>query len=884
MTEPTSSTLAAPIAQEARALATRVHRTPHRVLGPHPQGATTVVRAFHPQALGVSVAHPGGEVPMTRVDPTGLFAAEVPVADLRGYRLRYRTADSAWEADDPYRFPPTIGELDLHLIGEGTHRRLWERLGARVVEHLGVRGTAFAVWAPNARGVALVSDANGWDDRTLPMRMLGDSGVWEIFVPGVGAGLQYKFSVIGADGSVILKADPLARQAQTPPDTASIVTEPAHAWGDAAWIEKRDSTDPTRSPMSIYEVHLGSWRRGADGEVLGYREIAPLLAEHCERMRFTHVELLPVAEHPFGGSWGYQVTSYYAPTSRHGSPDDLRWFVDHLHQHGIGVIIDWVPAHFPRDEWALAHFDGTALYEHADPRKGAQPDWGTLVFNYGRSEVRNFLVANALYWIEDYHVDGLRVDAVASMLYLDYSRPAGQWVPNQHGGRENLEAIAFLRDVNESVHQTHPGVLTIAEESTAWPGVTRPAATGGLGFTFKWNMGWMHDTLDYIGKDPAYRRYHQQQLTFGVWYAWAENFILPLSHDEVVHLKGSLVNKVPGDTWRRFATLRALFGWMWAHPGKKLLFMGGEFGQVGEWNHDRALDWHLLDEPAHAGVQRLVADLCRVYRESPALWQVDSSSDGFRWIDAGNVDQSVVSFVRIDADGNPGVACVANFSPEVYTGFRVGLPCAGTWRELINTDATDYGGSGQGNLGAVTTEQANWHGFEQSALITVPPLAVVWLAPAEAAGRGAVAPSAHRHDNVAPPRRIQSKGESMKTDEARERLMAERDRLTQVRDAASRLSTSATEAAQRELSSVDQHPAEQGTETLERELDLSVLQSVETELTELQAALDRLDAGTYGKCAVCGKQIADGRLEAMPAARYCVEDQAKAERDPSQRA
>jgi 1,4-alpha-glucan branching enzyme len=708
------------LAEEAHALAAGTHRDPHSVLGLHPQGTVTVVRAFHPDALEVAVAHPGGVVPMRRIHESGLFA---------GYRLRYRTADTEWEVDDPYRFLPTIGELDLHLIGEGTHYRLWERLGARVIDHQEVRGTAFAVWAPNARGVSLASDTNGWDERTLPMRTLGASGVWEIFIPNVGAGLRYKFRVLGADGRTVLKADPLAREAEAPPATASVVTESTHSWEDGDWIERRGSVDPTTRPLAIYEVHLGSWRRGEDGSHLGYRELAVQLAEHCERMGFTHIELLPVAEHPFGGSWGYQVTSYYAPTSRYGRPDDLRWFVDHLHQRGIGVLVDWVPAHFPRDEWALAHFDGTALYEHADPRRGEQPDWGTLVFNFGRNEVRNFLVANALYWIDEYHIDGLRVDAVASMLYLDYSRKGGEWEPNQHGGRENLEAIAFIREFNEQVRIRHRGVMTVAEESTAWPAVSRPVESGGLGFMFKWNMGWMHDTLDYISKDPIFRRYHQQQLTFGVWYAWAENFILPLSHDEVVHLKASLIGKTPGDRWQRFANLRTLFGWMWAHPGKKLLFMGGEFAQWAEWDHDRSLDWHLLEEPEHAGMQRLVGDLCRVYRETPALWEADGSSEGFRWIDAGNVDQSVVSFVRMDAHGNPGIACIANFSPVVYSGFRVGLPRAGSWREVVNTDATDYGGSGQGNWGRVETEPTSWHGFEQSVHMTVPPLAVVWLAP-----------------------------------------------------------------------------------------------------------------------------------------------------------
>jgi len=718
-------------AGESRRLADGVHTDPHSLLGVHPDGQVTVVRAFHPDAISVHVAHPGGVVAMKRIDDAGLFEAVVPEAQLPGYRLRYRNGDHEWEVDDPYRFLPTVGDIDLHLIGEGTHYRLWEPLGARVIDHQGVRGTAFAVWAPNARGVSLVSDANGWDNRTQPMRSLGASGVWEIFIPHVGAGLRYKFRVIGADGTVMLKADPMARAAESPPATASIVTEPAYAWADGDWVAGRRASDPVASPVSIYEMHLGSWRRGADDAILSYRQLAPQVADHCVEMGFTHVELLPIAEHPFGGSWGYQVSSYYAPTARFGSPDDLRWFVDHLHQRGIGVLVDWVPAHFPRDEWALARFDGTALYEHADPRRGTQPDWGTLVFNFGRNEVRNFLVANALFWVEEFHIDGLRVDAVASMLYLDYSRKAGEWMPNQHGGRENLEAIAFLREFNEQVQSRHPGVMTIAEESTAWPAVSRPTSSGGLGFTFKWNMGWMHDSLDYISKDPIFRRYHQQLLTFGVWYAWAENFILPLSHDEVVHLKASLIGKMPGDPWQRFANLRTLFGWMWAHPGKKLLFMGGEFAQWAEWNHDRSLDWHLLEQPEHSGMQRLVADLCHAYRRIPALWEIDGSSDGFRWIDAGNVDQSVVSFVRFDASGHPGVACVANFSPAVHHDFRVGLPQAGVWHEIINTDAEAYGGTGQGNGGQVETEPTGWHGFEQSARMTVPPLGVVWLSPAQ---------------------------------------------------------------------------------------------------------------------------------------------------------
>jgi 1,4-alpha-glucan branching enzyme len=577
--------------------------------------------------------------------------------------------------------------------------------------------------------VHLVSDANYWDPRVWPMRLLGTSGVWELFIPGLDRGARYKFRITRPDGRQVLKADPLARACERAPGTASVVDRPEHVWSDHEWLGRRAATDPRVAPMAVYEVHLGSWRRGEGGTLLGYRDLAPMLAEHCERLGFTHIELLPVMEHPYGGSWGYQVTGYYAPSSRWGSPDDFRSFVDTLHQHGIGVLLDWVPAHFPRDSWALARFDGTALYEHEDPRRGDHPDWGTHVFNYGRNEVRNFLVANARYWVEEFHIDGLRVDAVASMLYLDYSRRPGQWVPNVYGGRENLEAIAFLREVNDTLQRAYPGAITVAEESTSWPGVSRPTVAGGLGFTFKWNMGWMHDTLDYFSHDPVFRRHHHHQLTFGLWYAWSENFVLPLSHDEVVHMKRSLLGKMAGDRWQQFANLRALFGWMWAHPGKKLLFMGGEFGQEREWADDRSLDWHLLDDPLHAGLERMVGDLCHSYRKIHALWERDDRPEGFQWIDAGNVDQNVLSFLRVDAHGAPTIACVANFAPVVHHDFRLGLPVGGRWEEVLNTDSQYYGGSGQGNLGSVTTDGTPWHAFAQSALITVPPLAVVWFSP-----------------------------------------------------------------------------------------------------------------------------------------------------------
>ena len=569
---------------------------PHGFLGRHPVEGGWEVRALHPAADRAMLVTDQGETAMEIEDPRGLFVGFLP--GYIGYRLRFHSGDAWWEVDDPYRFEPTLGELDLHLFGEGTQKRLWDSLGARVMDHQGVSGTSFTVWAPNARNVRLVSDTNYWNNSVHFMRTLGSSGVWELFVPGIGAGVKYKFEVIQRSGRSILKADPLARAAELPPGTASIVTRSDYKWGDKAWVEGRGDADPDAHPLSIYEVHLGSWRRGAHGETLSYREVAPLLAAYCVELGFTHVEFMPLAEHPFGGSWGYQVTSYYAPTSRYGSPDDLRHLVDHLHQRGIGVIMDWVPAHFPKDEWALAKFDGTALYEHEDPKLGEHPDWGTLVFNYGRNEVRNFLVSNARYWIEEFHIDGLRVDAVASMLYLDYSRKEGQWVPNRYGGRENLEAVNFVRETTGMIDAEFPGVLSIAEESTAWPGVSRPIGMGGLGFSRKWNMGWMHDTLDYFSHDPVYRRYHHHELTFGMVYAWSERFVLPISHDEVVHGKGSLLGKMPGDEWRKFANLRALLAWMWGHPGNQLLFMGSEIGQQREWSHDNSLDWHLLENPA----------------------------------------------------------------------------------------------------------------------------------------------------------------------------------------------------------------------------------------------------------------------------------------------
>ncbi|CAN5758805.1 1,4-alpha-glucan branching protein GlgB [soil metagenome] len=719
------------------------HDHPHAVLGIHPWRTGSVVRAHRPDAEAITVVAGAERHPMSRVGESDVFSAVLEHPPTTGYRLEVSYPDgNTFDVGDPYRFWPTLGEIDLHLVGDGRHQHPWQGLGAHVREHQGSTGTSFAVWAPSARAVRVVGDFNGWDGRIHPMRSLGSSGVWELFVPDAGPGTVYKYELVTPDGALRLKADPLAFAAQHPPETSSVVVQSEHSWADAAWIADRAGNDPLTRPLSVYEVHLGSWRVHPDtGAPLGYREMADQLADYVTDLGFTHVELLPVAEHPFGGSWGYQVSSYYAPTSRFGSPDDFRAFVDILHQRGVGVIVDWVPAHFPKDDWALARFDGTALYEHDDPRLGEHPEWGTLVFNFGRNEVRNFLVANALYWLEEFHIDGLRVDAVASMLYLDYSREEGQWLPNRHGGNENLEAVEFLQEMNTVVHARHPGALTIAEESTAWPGVSRPVFLGGLGFGHKWKMGWMHESLEYFSKEAIHRRFHHHQLTFGLVYAWSENFVLPISHDEVVHGKGSLVNKMPGDRWQQLANLRALFGWMWAHPGKQLLFMGCELAQLREWAHEGGLDWHLLDDPGHAGVQALIRDLNDVQRAHPALWQRDFSPDGFRWIDANDSDQSVYSFLRIADDGGPGVACVANLTPIPRHGYRIGLPAGGRWREVLNTDDVRYGGSGLVNGGddrLVGTDDDDgggggamaWHGFERSIVLTLPPLGVLWLAPA----------------------------------------------------------------------------------------------------------------------------------------------------------
>jgi 1,4-alpha-glucan branching enzyme len=709
---------------------------PHSVLGAHPQDGGVVVRAFRPDASSVVVKAEGVDpVELLEADPPGLFegVVEGATAPLR-YELEVSYPDgNTFTLRDPYSFPPTFGELDLHLAGEGRHEHLYERLGAHVREIEGVAGTSFAVWAPNARSVSVVGDFNGWDGRLHPMRSLGSSGVWELFVPDVGSGQPYKYELRTQTGEIRLKADPVAFAAERPPQTSSVVHRSEYEWGDEKWLERRHRAQPLREPVSIYEVHLPSWRLNPieGNRPLRYRELADELADYVVDMGFTHVELLPIMHHPFSGSWGYQVTGFYAPLSTLGSPDDLRAFVDRLHARGIGVILDWVPAHFPRDDWALARFDGTALYEHEDPRRGAHPDWGTLVFNLARNEVRNFLLANALFWLREYHADGLRVDAVASMLYLDYSREAGEWIPNEHGGNEDLDAVSFLKEMNELVHVREPGIVSAAEESTAWPGVSRPTYLGGLGFGFKWNMGWMHDTLDYFQRDAVYRRFHHHQLTFSLMYAFSENFILPLSHDEVVHGKGSLLSKMPGDRWQQLANLRSLYAYMWAHPGKKLLFMGGEIAQEQEWSERRSLDWHLLESPGHAGVQALVRELNRVYRAEPALWEVDFSHEGFRWLEANDAANNVLAFARLASSGKRHVVCVCNLSPIPREAYRVGMPGPGRWREALNTDSTYYGGSDVGNLGGVDAEPVPWHDQPYSAELTLPPLGVVWLVPEE---------------------------------------------------------------------------------------------------------------------------------------------------------
>ncbi len=700
------------------------HGDPHSVLGAHPDDGAVTVRAFKPLAERVVVLA-GTARHELRHEHNGFWAGVLPMREVPDYRLEVTYGDGvAHKVDDPFRYLPTVGEMDLHLINEGRHEQLWDVLGAHVRTYDApggpITGTSFAVWAPHAKGVQLKADFNGWDGRAHPMRQLGVSGVWEIFIPGVGTGTAYKYAVLGADDVWRDKADPLAARTEVPPKTASVVHDSSYAWSDQDWIDKR-SGNAHEQPMSIYEVHLGSWRRDRS-----YRDLADELVDYVKDLGFTHVELLPVQEHPFGGSWGYQVTSYFAPTSRFGDPDDLRYLIDRCHQAGIGVLLDWVPAHFPKDDFALARFDGTPLYEDPNPHRGEHPEWGTLIFNFGRREVRNFLVASALYWLEEFHIDGLRVDAVASMLYLDYAREDGAWTPNVYGGRENLEAVQFLQEMNATCYKRVPGIVTIAEESTAWPGVTRPTHLGGLGFGLKWNMGWMHDTLGYLQNDPVHRSYHHGQMTFSLVYAFSEHYVLPLSHDEVVHGKGSLLRKMPGDRWKQLANLRAYLAYMWAHPGKQLLFMGQEFAQESEWAESRELDWWLTDHPEHAGMQKLVRDLNRIYRETPALWKTDSDPDGFRWVDANDSSGNVLSFLRTDRDGST-LACVVNFAGNPHHDYLLGLSKAGRWTEVLNTDAEAYTGSGVGNYGGIDAVEEPAHGLPASARISVPPLAAVWF-------------------------------------------------------------------------------------------------------------------------------------------------------------
>jgi 1,4-alpha-glucan branching enzyme len=699
------------------------HHDAHGILGAHPYEGAVTIRTVRHGAESVTLVAGETRIPFEH-EQGGVWVAVWPHPEVPDYRLDVVYQGEAHSVDDAYRYLPTLGDVDLHLIGEGRHEDLWRVLGAHVRQYSGligaVTGTSFAAWAPHAQAVRVIGDFNGWDGRGSMMRSLGSSGVWELFVPHVGDGTKYKYEILGQDGSWRQKADPFAFATEHPPRTASLVFTSTYEWNDHEWLDRRAATDVLRGPMSVYEVHLGSWRQG-----LSYRQLAEELTEYVVDNGFTHVEFLPAAEHPYGGSWGYQVSAYFAPTSRFGSPDDFRHLIDRLHQADVGVFVDWVPAHFPKDEWALGRFDGTALYEHPDPRRGEHPDWGTYIFDYGRREVRNFLVANALFWLEELHVDGLRVDAVASMLYLDYSR-GDDWVPNKYGGRENLDAVEFLQEMNATAYKRVPGAITIAEESTSWPGVTRPTYLGGLGFGFKWNMGWMHDTLAYCSQAPIYRQYHHNELSFSMTYAYSENFVLPLSHDEVVHGKGSLLAKMPGDRWQRHANLRALLAYMWAHPGKQLLFMGGELAQESEWAESRSVDWSLLDLPDHAGMQRLVRALNLTYRATPALYSQDSEPAGFAWIDANDVGNNVFSFLRFAPDGS-ALACIANFAGVPHHDYRLGLPYPGTWREVINTDAETYGGSGVGNYGAVEAVREEYHGRPASATLNLPPLGVLWL-------------------------------------------------------------------------------------------------------------------------------------------------------------
>jgi 1,4-alpha-glucan branching enzyme len=726
---------------------------PTDVLGPqtvqHAGRKMLAVRAFLPDVKQAWLLDPthGASRPMRRIHPAGLYEGLYPLesgnivspdnlnADrpMPAYQLRAIDHEGEMKTlHDPYAFAPLMTDFDLHLFGEGKLHRGYEKLGAQIREVNGVRGTNFAVWAPNARSVSIVGDFNQWDGRRNPMKLHATGGVWELFIPGLNAGEKYKFRVRQSHGEVVDKSDPYGFAAELPPCTASIVTDLSRfEWHDGDWMHQRANTNQLEKPISVYEVHLGSWKRGAGRHHgwLNYRDLAHQLVAYCLEMGYTHIELMPISEHPFSGSWGYQTVGYFAVTSRYGTPEDFAYFVDYFHRHGIGVILDWVPAHFPRDGHGLRRFDGTACFEHEDPRKGEHPDWGTMIFNYGRTEVRNFLLANALFWLDKYHIDGLRVDAVASMLYLDYSRKEGQWIPNQYGGRENLEAISLLQEFNIEAHASHPGVLTIAEESTAWGGVSRPTYTGGLGFSLKWNMGWMNDTLRYMREDPIHRRFHHDELTFSLIYAFTENFALPLSHDEVVHGKRAILDQMPGDLWQKFANLRLLYSYMWTHPGKKLLFMGSDFGQWNEWNHDAELQWDLLQWDTHRGVKKMVADLNALIRREPALHEVDFDSAGFEWIECQARDDSVLAYIRKGKDPEDFVVVVCNFTPVVRDNYPIGVPRLGWYQEIFNSDSQFYDGSNVGNFPGVMAEEPGWHFRPAQLKLRLPPLATVVLKP-----------------------------------------------------------------------------------------------------------------------------------------------------------
>ena len=722
-------------ANDVDAVVNGYHSDPFSILGPHSMEAGMVVRAFLPQARSVEVSLNGSYHAMSRIHDHGLFEAVLPDASIPlDYRLNVTLHDGSYQLmDDPYRFPPQLSEQDRYLHAEGTLLQMYESMGAHLHEANGISGTLFTVWAPSAQRVSVIGDFSNWDGRRYPMRLHPGSGIWELFIPGLGEGSLYKYEIkTRYKDFTVAKSDPVGFAGEMRPNTASVVWNiDKYNWQDESWMSNRQVSQSVKQPISVYELHLGSWRKkkiNGEWHWLTYSQLAQELIPYVAEMGYTHIELLPVSEYPFDGSWGYQVTGYFAPTSRYGTPEAFMSFVDACHQAGIGVILDWVPAHFPTDEHGLGFFDGTHLYEHADPRKGAHPDWGTYIFNYGRNEVRQFLISNALFWLDKYHIDGLRVDAVASMLYLDFSREPGEWVPNQYGGRENIDAIDFLRQFNDEVHKNHPGVLTVAEESTSWGGVTHPTKENGLGFDLKWNMGWMHDTLQYMSNEPIYRSYHQGSLTFSLLYAFSEKFLLPFSHDEVVHLKHSMLDKMPGDLWQKFANLRLLYGYQWSHPGKKLLFMGNDFGQWQEWSEARSLDWHLLEsDEKHKGLQRLVRDLNNLYRYQPALHELDDSWEGFAWIDYLDSYRSILAYARISPATHEQIIAVCNFTPVVRYDYRLGVPEPGTYKEIMNSDAEIYGGSNVLNTTPMDSEPLNWNNLSQSILLTLPPLSCVYF-------------------------------------------------------------------------------------------------------------------------------------------------------------